>query len=114
MSLNLFLSQFLGVGLSFIEVLLKLLAIVVPLLISVAYFTLAERKIMGTIQRRKGPNVVGFQGLLQPLADGLKLFVKETILPSNATKSLFLLAPMISWIFSSNYFLNWSKQNKRK
>jgi len=57
---------------------LKILAIVVPLLISVAYFTIAERKIMGIIQRRKGPNVIGFLGLLQPLADGLKLFVKET------------------------------------
>ena len=62
MSLNLFLSQFLGVGLSFIEVLLKLLAIVVPLLISVAYFTLAERKLMAGMHRRRGPNVVGFFG----------------------------------------------------
>ena len=57
--------------------LLKILSIVVPLLISVAYFTIAERKIMGAVQRRRGPNVIGFIGLLQPLADGLKLFVKE-------------------------------------
>lgn len=76
---------------------LKILSVVVAVLISVAYFTLAERKIMGTIQRRKGPNVIGFQGLLQPLADGLKLFVKETILPSNANKALFLLAPMLTF-----------------
>lgn len=76
---------------------LKILAVIIVVLIGVAYFTLAERKIMGTIQRRKGPNVVGFQGLLQPLADGLKLFVKETILPSNANKALFILAPMLTF-----------------
>jgi len=81
-------------------IILKILAIVVPLLISVAYFTIAERKIMGIIQRRKGPNVIGFLGLLQPLADGLKLFVKETILPSNSNIGVFLIAPMITFILS--------------
>lgn len=79
---------------------LKILAIVVPLLISVAYFTIAERKIMGVIQRRKGPNVIGFLGLLQPLADGLKLFVKETIFPSNSNLIIFLIAPMLTFILS--------------
>lgn len=79
---------------------LKILAVVVPLLISVAYFTIAERKIMGIIQRRKGPNVIGFLGLLQPLADGLKLFVKETILPSNSNIVLFLIAPMLTFVLS--------------
>jgi len=84
---------------------LKILAIVVPLLISVAYFTLAERKIMGSIQRRRGPNVIGYLGLLQPLADGLKLFVKETILPSNSNLFLFILAPLLSFVLS---LIGWS------
>lgn len=79
---------------------LKILSIVVPLLISVAYFTIAERKIMGAIQKRKGPNVIGFIGLLQPFADGLKLFIKETIIPSSATSSIFVIAPAISFLLS--------------
>jgi len=83
-----------------IIIILKILSIVVPLLISVAYFTLAERKIMGSIQRRKGPNVVGFLGLLQPLADGLKLFAKETVLPSSADLLVFVIAPMLTFIIS--------------
>lgn len=85
--------------------LLKILSIVVPLLISVAYFTIAERKIMGAVQRRRGPNVVGFIGLLQPFADGLKLFAKETTLPTNANTSIFLLAPALSFILS---LIGWS------
>ena len=84
---------------------LKILSIVVPLLISVAYFTIAERKIMGAIQRRRGPNVIGFIGLLQPLADGLKLFSKEMILPTNANLNIFLLAPSLSFILS---LIGWS------
>jgi NADH-quinone oxidoreductase subunit H len=80
--------------------LLKILGIVVPLLISVAYFTLVERKVMGSIQRRRGPNVIGYLGLLQPLADGLKLFVKETILPTAINTSLFILAPMLTFLLS--------------
>ena len=78
----------------------KILALVVPLLISVAYFTLAERKIMGAIQRRKGPNIIGWFGLLQPLADGLKLFAKETVIPSNSDFVVFLIAPMITFLLS--------------
>jgi NADH-quinone oxidoreductase subunit H len=79
---------------------LKILSIIVPLLISVAYFTIAERKIMGAMQRRRGPNVVGFIGLLQPFADGLKLFVKETTLPTSANSGIFLLAPALTFILS--------------
>jgi NADH-quinone oxidoreductase subunit H len=80
--------------------LLKSLSIIIPLLISVAYFTISERKIMGIIQRRKGPNVIGFVGLLQPLADGLKLFTKETILPSDSNVILFLIAPLLTFMLS--------------
>ena len=83
-----------------LTVVLKILTIIVPLLLSVAYFTIAERKIMGIIQRRKGPNVIGFVGLLQPLADGLKLFAKETILPSNSNLIVFLIAPVLTFLLS--------------
>lgn len=85
---------------TFLIILIKILIIVIPLLISVAYFTLAERKILGAIQRRRGPNVVGTYGLLQPLADGFKLLIKETVLPSNANKFLFLLSPIITFVLS--------------
>jgi NADH-quinone oxidoreductase subunit H len=80
--------------------LLKILIIIVPILICTAYFTLVERKIMAGMQRRRGPNVVGVYGLLQPLADGLKLLVKETIIPSNANKFIFILSPIITFTIS--------------
>jgi len=81
-------------------VLIKILIVVVPLLISIAYFTLVERKLMGSIQRRRGPNVIGYLGLLQPLSDGLKLFAKETIFPSNSNLFIFLIAPVITFVLS--------------
>lgn len=84
--------------------LIKILIILVPSLLCVAYFTLLERKLMGSIQRRRGPNVVGYMGILQPLADGLKLFVKESIAPSNANTVLFAFAPICCFAFS---ILNW-------
>jgi NADH-quinone oxidoreductase subunit H len=77
---------------------------IICLLISIAYFTIAERKIMAAIQRRKGPDVVGPYGLLQPLADGLKLLLKEMLIPTRANAFIFILAPitiltlsLISW-----------------
>lgn len=77
-----------------------ILIIIVPILISVAFFTLIERKVLGTIQRRKGPNVIGTYGLLQPLADGFKLFVKEPILPTTSDALIFFISPLISFITS--------------
>ena len=73
---------------------------IVPLLIGVAYLTLLERKVMASMQRRKGPNVVGLYGLLQPLADGLKLFLKESIIPSGAHKGIFILSPILTFFLA--------------
>ena len=76
------------------------LLIVGPLLICVAFLTYLERKVIAAVQYRKGPNVVGMFGLLQPFADGVKLFSKETIIPASANKVIFILAPMISFALS--------------
>ena len=78
----------------------QIFAIIVPLLVAVAYLTYFERKVIASMQLRKGPNVVGPFGLLQPLADGAKLFIKETILPSGANKILFAMATMLTFILS--------------
>jgi NADH-quinone oxidoreductase subunit H len=91
--------------LTIVEYVLKIAIIVVPLLIAVAYVTLAERKIMGSMHLRKGPNVVGLFGLLQPLADGLKLFSKETILPTHSNVIVFIIAPILSLILA---LLSWA------
>jgi NADH-quinone oxidoreductase subunit H len=77
-----------------------IVAILVPLLVAVAYLTLAERKVIAAMQLRKGPNVVGPLGLLQPLADGLKLLLKETVIPSGANKVVFVLAPMVTFVLA--------------
>jgi NADH-quinone oxidoreductase subunit H len=81
-------------------ILLQILAVIGPLLIAVAYLTLAERRVIGFIQLRRGPNVVGPFGMFQPFADALKLMAKETILPAGANKVVFLFAPMLTFILS--------------
>ncbi|MBX9748972.1 MAG: NADH-quinone oxidoreductase subunit NuoH [Roseococcus sp.] len=76
------------------------LALLVPVLIAVAYLTWAERKVLGAMQMRRGPNVVGPFGLLQPFADAIKMLMKETIIPSGASRGLFILAPMLTFVLA--------------
>ena len=82
------------------NLILKILLIIFPLLIFVALLTYFERKVIASMQLRRGPNVVGPFGLLQPLADGIKLLTKEIIIPSGSDKIVFLLAPIITFILS--------------
>jgi len=90
----------LGPAWPIIKIVLCILAIVVPMLLAVAYLTYAERKVIAAMQLRKGPNVVGPFGLLQPLADGAKLFLKETVVPTGANKAVFVIAPALTFILA--------------
>ena len=78
-------------------IIFKIMLIIVPLLLFIAYLTYFERKVIGAMQLRKGPNVVGPFGLLQPIADGIKLITKETIFPDNSNKFLFIFAPVLTF-----------------
>jgi NADH:ubiquinone oxidoreductase subunit H len=79
---------------------LEILIVLVPVLLTVAFITIAERKTMASMQRRLGPNIVGYYGLLQPFADALKLLIKEYISPTQANIVLFFLGPFITLIFA--------------
>jgi len=85
--------------------LLEVLIVLVPILMSVAFVTVAERKIMAAMQRRVGPNAVGLWGLLQPFADALKLLVKEIVIPRQSNRLLFVIGPCITLIFA---LLGWA------
>jgi len=85
---------------SLLLIILKYLIVVVPILLTVAVFTLFERKLIGYIQRRQGPIKVGFFGLLQPFADGLKLMMKEPVIPINANYFMFIAAPILALLLS--------------
>jgi NADH:ubiquinone oxidoreductase subunit H len=83
-----------------LPIILLSISIIVPLLVTIAFYTIGERKAMGSIQRRKGPNVVGFWGLLQPIADGLKLLIKEILIPRKAVVPIYIAAPILTFALS--------------
>src|ERR1700749_2714582 len=84
---------------------IEVLLLIVPVLMTVAFITIAERKTMSSMQRRLGPNIVGYYGLLQAFADALKLLIKEYVAPTQANIILFFLGPIITLIFSLLGFL---------
>ncbi len=101
-----FFQELLGQGLGWlVAYVILILAIAVPVMVCMALATWVDRKVWAAMQMRRGPNVVGPIGVLQPFADGLKLFLKETIVPSGANKAVFFIAPMISFVLA---LISWS------
>lgn len=92
-------------GFFVIEIFVTTLFILIPLIIVIAFYTLIERKLMASIQRRRGPNINGYSGLLQPIIDGLKLILKEIIIPAKSNMYIFILAPIFMMSLS---FALWS------
>jgi NADH-ubiquinone oxidoreductase chain 1 len=86
--------------LQILYLLLEGLAVIVPVLLAVAFTTIIERKVLAATQRRVGPNTVGYYGILQPFSDALKLIIKEVVVPAQANKILFFLAPVLAIIVS--------------
>ncbi|MCA0254201.1 MAG: NADH-quinone oxidoreductase subunit H, partial [Proteobacteria bacterium] len=93
-------AQFYEIIIPLLFIVAKILLIVLPLLLAVAYLTYAERRVIGLMQMRRGPNVVGPFGLLQPIADAVKLMFKEVIVPEPSSKIVFIIAPMITFMLS--------------
>ena len=91
--------------LTLLVITIKYLIVIVPVLLTVAIFTLFERKVMGYIQRRQGPIKVGFLGILQPFADGLKLMIKEPIIPINSNYLMYITAPILTLLLSFRLIL---------
>ena len=94
-----------NIDFSFIYSITNVLSVIVPMLLGIAWITLFERKLLAIFQRRVGPNIVGFYGILQPFSDALKLILKETIIPSQSNKAMFYLAPVSTLVFS---LLGWA------
>jgi NADH-quinone oxidoreductase subunit H len=80
-----------------LEIIILFIVMILPLLLAIAFFTVLERQLMAAIQRRQGPNIIGFYGIFQAITDGLKLLVKESILPKSANILIFIFSPVFTF-----------------